>query len=79
MTATHTEAISASSILQRLARRTDLPADVIASLHTAREVVLCAEADHYQQGLADGIERGKEMAAKALPRDSHPCFGGKSS
>lgn len=62
------EPITASGILGRLLRRNDLPVDVIATLHTAREVALCAEADHYQQGLADGRQQGLEQAGRGMPR-----------
>lgn len=43
-----------SDVLLRLTRRTDLPADVIATLYHAAEAVECELHEAYQNGIRDG-------------------------
>lgn len=50
-------------ILNRLANRSDLPADVVASLELAASVVAFSEAEIYKKGFTDGrLEEKRRFA-----------------
>lgn len=64
MTSALNEHPTTAEILQRLAHRTDLPADVVAALQTAAELSVLREHDAHRAGYADGVAN----AGRGLPR-----------
>jgi hypothetical protein len=48
---------SPADMLRRLAQRTDLPVEVVATLYSAAELSLLREHDAYNCGFTDGVNR----------------------